>query len=74
VTKIRDLENRVRNAEAQAEQQRQKVVEARRQAELLEKLKGRALAEWQAASGREEETLASELYLANHVRRTGRGR
>ena len=72
--KIRDLGNRVRKAEVQAEQQRQKVVEARRQAELLERLKCRALAEWQAASDREEETLASELYLANHARRTGRGR
>lgn len=72
--KIRDLENRVRKAQAEAEQQRKRVVEAHRQSELLDRLKRRALAEWQAASDREEETLASELYLANHTRRTGRGR
>ena len=68
-TKIRDLENRMRQAEAQAAEQRQRVVEAHRQAELLDRLRSRALGEWQAASDREQEALAGELYLANRMRR-----
>jgi len=68
-TRIRDIENRERQMEAQVEQQRQRVIIARRDAELLERLKRKALDEWQAASGREQETLAAELYLAKRVRR-----
>jgi len=67
--KIRDIENRERQTEAQAEQQRQRVVETRRAAELLERLKRKAWEEWQAASDREQETLATELYLAKRARR-----
>src|SRR5271170_7224475 len=63
-TKIRDLENRERQMEAQVEQQRQRVMVARRDAELMERLKRKALDEWQSASNREQETLASELFLA----------
>jgi hypothetical protein len=44
------------------------VIQARRDAELLERLKRKALAEWQAASDREQESLATELYLAKRVR------
>jgi hypothetical protein len=67
-SKIRDLENRERQMEAQVEQQRQRVTVARRDAELLERLKRKALGEWQMASNREQETLAAELYLAKRVR------
>jgi len=67
--KIRDIETRERQTEAQAEQQRQRVLETRRAAELLERLKRKALDEWQAASDREQETLATELYLAKRARR-----
>jgi hypothetical protein len=66
--KIRDIENREREAGAAVEQQRQRVIQARRDAELLERLKRKALDEWQAASDREQETLATELYLAKRVR------
>jgi hypothetical protein len=66
--KIREIENREREAGAAVEQQRQRVIKARRDAELLERLKRTALAEWQAASDREQETLATELYLAKRVR------
>jgi hypothetical protein len=68
-TRIRDLENRERQTAAQVEEQRQRVIAARRDAELLERLKRKALDEWQAASGREQETLAAELYLAKRARR-----
>ncbi|MGC9969597.1 MAG: hypothetical protein ABSE56_03300 [Bryobacteraceae bacterium] len=44
-------------------QQRQ-VVEAERDVRLLEKLRERRLAEWQTAADHEQETLASELFLA----------
>ncbi len=66
--KIRDIENSQRQVEVQVEQQRQRVIETRRNAELLERLKGKALEAWQAASDREQETLATELYLAKRVR------
>lgn len=65
---IRDTEIRERQAETLVGQQRQRVIEARRQAELLERLKRKALDEWQTASDREQETLAGELYLAKRIR------
>jgi len=61
---IRDLENREREAGAAVARQIQRVIEARRQAELIERLKQKALDEWQTASDREQENLAGELYLA----------
>jgi flagellar export protein FliJ len=67
--KIHEIENLERQAGAAAEQQRQRVIEARRQAELIERLKQKAFAEWQAASNREQENLAGELYLAKLARR-----
>jgi len=66
--KIRDINGRTRQAEMAAEQQRQRLIQARRDAELLERLKRKALGEWQTASNREQETLATELYLAKHAR------
>jgi hypothetical protein len=50
------------------EQQRTSVMEAKRRAELLERLKTRRLDEWQMAAQRAEETLATELFLAKRVR------
>jgi hypothetical protein len=67
--KIRDLEIREREAEAAVELQRQRAMQARRDAELLERLKQKALDAWQAASDREQEALAAELYLAKRPRR-----
>ena len=53
----------------EVDEQRQRVVAARRDAELLERLLQKARDEWQAASDREQETLATDLYLAKRVRR-----
>ncbi len=68
-SRIRDIENRQRQAEVQVEQQRQRVIEARRSAELLERLLEKAREAWQAASDREQESFAAELYLAKWRRR-----
>lgn len=67
--RIQDAENRERKAEALMIEQRQRVIEARRRAELLERLKRKALEEWEAANDREQEGLAAELYLAKLTRR-----
>ena len=67
--KIREFENRERQAAAQIEQQVERVMEARRNAELLERLKQEAGAAWQRANDREQESLATELYLAQWTRR-----
>ena len=45
------------------------VVESRRRSRLLEKLKEKRWAEWQAARDRELEELAAESYLAQWARR-----
>ena len=66
--KIRELDGRERQAEGAWIEQRQRVIQARRDAELLERLKQKAIGEWQAAADREQETLASELFLAKRVR------
>lgn len=44
--------------------QQQQVVKAERDVRLLEKLRERRLADWQTAADREQEALASELFLA----------
>jgi hypothetical protein len=49
-------------------EQRNTLLEARRRAELLERLKRRRLGEWRAASEHEQESLAAELFLAKVTR------
>jgi|YNPBryunderm2012_1023409.scaffolds.fasta_scaffold01808_3 flagellar FliJ protein len=56
------------DCEARIEAQRQRVVEARRRVRLLERLKERRYAEWEAEALRELETLAAESYLARWKR------
>lgn len=62
------LEVQERQCEAKIVQQRQRVIEALRQAELLDRLKTQALAGWRAAYQKEEETLAAELFLFKRKR------
>ncbi len=69
---IRDIENQQRQCEEQIVAQRQRVIEARQKAELLERLKQKALGEWLAANNHEEETLATELFLAKRQRQPSR--
>ena len=63
-SRIGQIEQGQREVMAQIEEQRQRLIEARRQAELLERLKDKKLGEWRALAAREEETIAGELYLA----------
>lgn len=63
-SRIEKIENRRGEVLAQIEKQRQQWREARRRAELLERLKTRMFDAWQTAADREEEALAGELYLA----------
>lgn len=64
-SRIGQIEQGQREVTAEIEVQRQRLIEARRQAELLERLKNKKFEEWQALASREEETIAGELYLAN---------
>jgi flagellar export protein FliJ len=66
--KIRGIENRVREYQAKIIEQRERLIEARRQAELLERLREKALGQWRAAANKEQEDLASELFLAKQTR------
>jgi len=67
-TQIRDIEIQQRQCEEQVMEQRHRLIDARQKAELLERLKQKALGEWLAANNREEEALATELFLAKRVR------
>jgi hypothetical protein len=60
--------SRVAEWQARASKQQQLVVEARRRVRLIEKLEERQLRDWKAAADREQENLASELFLARWKR------
>jgi flagellar export protein FliJ len=68
-TQSRDLDARRAEAQKNLEAQQKVMLEARRRCRLLERLKDRRLAEWQAACDRELDELASESFLAGWVRR-----
>jgi flagellar export protein FliJ len=69
--RIRGIENLEQQSEAKVVEQRGRVLEARRQFELLDGLREKALAKWKAAGDKEQETLAGELFLARSTRNTG---
>ena len=69
VMREKQLEAKRADCAAQAAEAEKSMLEARRRARLLEKLKGRRLREWQAAASRELEEVASESYLAQWTRR-----
>ena len=48
----------------QGETQKLKVIEYQRRVKLLEKLRGKRLSEWEAAMQNEQETFASDAFLA----------
>lgn len=62
------IDEQKREWETKIGEQRQKVIEARRQYELLDKLKAKSLSDWKAGRDKEEEELAAELYLAKRRR------
>ena len=72
--RVRDLENREHQCEAKIVEQRNQVLEARRQFELLERLRQKAMTEWHAGVNKEREELAAELFLAKSIRERNRPR
>lgn len=70
--RVRNLENQERECEARIVEQRNKVLEARRQFELIERLRQKALTEWRAAGNKEQEDTAAELFLAKTIRERNR--
>ncbi|HLK17610.1 MAG TPA: hypothetical protein VKT81_01605 [Bryobacteraceae bacterium] len=66
--RVRYIEKLEQEAEAKVVEQRTRVLEARRQFELLDGLRAKALVQWRAAGDREQETLAAELYLSKFTR------
>jgi hypothetical protein len=61
---VRAMENREWERGVKLIEQRTKVVEARRQFELLEQLRKKSLSAWKTAADKEQEDLAAELFLA----------
>ena len=62
--KVQRFLDRERQWGVKVAEQCQRVIEARRQFELLDKIRQRAFGEWRAAVEKEQETLAAELFLA----------
>jgi hypothetical protein len=66
--RIRESENLQRQCDAKIAAQSDRVLEARRQFELLDKLHNKAFSEWRDAGNKEQEEMAAELFLAKTVR------
>jgi 5-methylcytosine-specific restriction endonuclease McrBC GTP-binding regulatory subunit McrB len=64
--RIRDLENREWERGTRVVEQRAKVIEARRQFELLEQLRKKSFGAWKAAVDKDQEDLAAELFLGRY--------
>jgi hypothetical protein len=69
--RVRDFEQREVQGEAKVVEQRQKVIEARRRFELLDRMRTNKLGAWRAAAAKEQEDLAAELFLARGRRSSG---
>ena len=68
--RVRELENCERERGVKLIEQRTKVIEARRQFELLEQLRKKSLGAWKTAADKEQEDLAAELFLARRSLRS----
>ena len=66
--RVYEIENLRRQCEAKVAEQLQRVMEARRQFELLDRLHEKAKREWVAEGNKEQEQIAAELFLAKAVR------
>ena len=62
--RVRELEHSEWERGTRIVEQRAKVIEARRQFELLEQLRKKSLSVWKTAADKEQEDLAAELFLA----------
>lgn len=66
--RVQHFENQQKQCESRIIAQREKVMEARRQFELLDRLRQKAWNQWRAAGNKEQEELAAELFLAKSIR------
>ncbi|MBZ5606892.1 MAG: hypothetical protein LAP38_01430 [Acidobacteriia bacterium] len=66
--RVREIEQLELQCEAGIVEQRKRVIEARRQTELLDRLYNKAWDQWSAAGNKEYEDLAAEMFLARSVR------
>lgn len=62
--RIREFAQGESQCEAKVAEQRQKVIEARRLFELLDRMRKSAFGKWRTAADKEQEDLAAELFLA----------
>ncbi|HLG98120.1 MAG TPA: hypothetical protein VKX49_17525 [Bryobacteraceae bacterium] len=69
--RVHEIGNLERQCEAKIIDQRQRVIEARRQLELLDRLHAQAWKEWTVAANKEQEDLAAEMFLARGTRNRG---
>lgn len=65
------LDALTRQQEGKIAQQRGRTIDAKRQFELLQRLRQKALLEWRAAYEKEQEEVAAELFLARRKRAVG---
>jgi hypothetical protein len=66
--RVRDFEKREQQWDAKVAEQRRRLLEARRQFELLDGLRKKAFVKWNQAADKEQETLAAELFLSRSTR------
>ncbi len=66
--KVREFENLEQQCQVRIAAQRNRVIEARRQFDLLDRLHHKAFEKWRIAGNKEQEDLAAELFLAKSVR------
>ena len=68
--RVRELEHSEWERGMKVQEQRTKVIEARRKFELLEQLRKKSLGAWKTAADKEQEDLAAELFLARRSLRS----
>jgi chromosome segregation ATPase len=68
---IRRLAGKAKEVRARVDEQRKRVLEARRRFELLDGLHDKALAGWTAEWDKEQEELGAELFLSKLARKQG---
>jgi flagellar export protein FliJ len=67
-TKLKKIDAQIQDCQKRADAQRLRLIEFRRQFELLEKLKKKNFEEWRLGRDKEQEELAAELFLAKRSR------
>lgn len=66
--KLKKIGEQTSQCQQRADEQRKRLLEKRRQFELLDRLKKKVMAEWRLSQDKEQEELAAELFLAKRTR------